>query len=271
MSGERTTSKKHEKARAKLGRKEPWTLALAALALTCICTVVTAVAMLAGERGAIQGSGVVIAEDRPVSPFVRVSLQDVGSLIIRQGEDDALTVETDDNLMRHIETRVRGGTLILDLGDEARRRGVRPTGGITYLLSVRDLAGLEVADSGRIQADALDVGHLEIEAHDAGTVSVDSLLAHTVQAYIEDSGNVHLDGLIERQEVTVQDSGCYLAGRLQSRTAAVLASDSAEATVWTMEALDATVVDSGRVRYYGEPRRAERLRDHGTLTGLGEP
>lgn len=271
MSGQGTAREKRPTARAESGGQALWVLALAVLALTGMCAVVTAVAMPARERGVIQGSGIVTAEDRPVSASERVSLHDVGTLIIRQGEESALTVKTDDNLMRHIEIRRRGGTLVLGLGDEARRRGVRPTAGITYLLSVRDLAGLEVADSGRIQADTLHVGHLEIKAHDGGTVSVDSLLAHTIQTCIEDSGGVNLGGQAESQDVTVQDSGRYLAGRLQSRAATVLASDSAEATLWTIEALDATVVDSGRVRFYGEPRRVQHLRNHGTLTGLGAP
>jgi hypothetical protein len=269
MSGQGTMSKKHPGAGTTLGSWDLWTLGLAALA--CACALVVALTRITGEHDAIQGSGNRIAEDRPVGRFERVSLGDLGTLIVSQGDEEALTVETDDNLLCYVESQVRSGTLILGLSDRAKGRGVKPSKGIIYHLSVQHLAGLEVADSGRIQARVLDAGHLEITAQDSGGVEVASLAAKTLKSWVEDSGYIHLAGRVESQEVTVQDSGRYLAGRLQSRTAAVTAGDSAEATVWAMEVLDATATDSGRVCYYGEPRSTQHLSDNGKLTGLGEP
>lgn len=271
MSVKGATGKEYPEVRTKLGSRGLWTLALVVLALVCLCTLVTTVTMVAGGRDALQGSGTVIAENRPVSHFERVSLRDLGTCIIVEDDEEALTVETDDNLMRYVESRVEGGTLSLGLSGRAKDRGVKPSKGITYWLSVRHVSDLEVADSGRIQAHALDVGSLEIKVHDSGYVAVDSLEADTLQLYIEDSGDAQLAGRVDRQEVTVEDSARYLAGRLQSRKAVVVASDSAEATLWATEALDVTVADSGHVRYYGKPRRTERLSDRGTLAGLGQP
>jgi hypothetical protein len=246
-------------------------MAVTALVLACICVLVAAGVMVTGQPGAVQGSGDVVVENRPVGHFERVSLSDLGALIISQGDKEALTVETDDNLMRYVETRVRGGTLVLGLGDGVRGRAVQPSKGITYHLSIRHLAGLEVADSGQVRAPALDSGYLEIRVHDSGDVTIGSLVAQALQVYVEDSGDVRLAGRVERQEFTGQDSGHYLADRLVSGTAAVVASDSAQATLWVTEALDVTVTDSGRVRYYGHPRRTQRLADNGTLVELGAP
>lgn len=271
MNGQGTTTNKHQREGTRSRGRGPWIMVVAALAFACSCALVAAVTRVISQTGPVQGSGTVIAENRPVGHFDRVSLSDLGTLIISQGDEERLTVETDDNLLRYVETRVRGGMLILGLGEGAGGRAVRPSKGITYHLSVRQIAGLEVADSGHIQAPALAVGYLEISVHDSGGVAVDSLVAHTLQVYVEDSGDVHLAGQVERQEVTVQDSGRYLAPRLQSRTAAVAASDSAEATLWAVGALDVTITDSGRVRYYGHPRRTQRLSGAGTLAGLGEP
>lgn len=271
MNGQRTTSKKHQEAGAKSRRWDLWIMTVTAPVLACICALVATVFRVPGERDAIRGSGTIVVENRPVGHFDRVSLGDLGTLIITQGDEEALTVETDDNLLRYVETRVRDGAVVLSLSDGAGGRTVQPSKEITYRLSVRHIVGLEVADSGRIQAPAADLRDLVIRVHDSGGVVVDSLMAHTLKVYLEDSGDVHLAGRVERQEITAQDSGRYVAGQLQSRTATVAASDSAEATLWAMEALNVTVTDSGHVRYYGAPRRTQHLSDNGTLAGLGEP
>jgi hypothetical protein len=244
---------------------------VAALGFLCACTLVAAAILVVDQPHAIPGSGNIITETRPVGRFERVSLSDLGTVMISHSDNERLLVVTDDNLMRHVETGVRGGTLVLRLDSRARGGLVQPSKGITYHLSVRDIAGLEVADSGHIQAPALDVGYLEITAHDFGDVVVESLIAQTVQAYVEDSGDVDLTGWVERQEVVVEDSGRYLARQLESREAAVTVSDSAEATLWTTEELDVTAADQGRVQYYGDPRRTQRLSDDATLARLGEP
>lgn len=271
MNGQRANSETHQKDGSKSGSQGLWFIAAAMLGLACACALVTFVFRVTGDPQVIQGSGTTLVEDRSTGHFERVFLCDLGTLIITQGDEGRLTIETDDNLLGYVESRVQDGTLFLRLSSRATGRVVQPSKGINYRLSVGHIASLEVADSGRIQAAALDAGHLGIKAHDSGHIAVDSLMAHTLQVHLEDSGAVRLTGRVERQEVVVQDSSRYLAGPLQSRTAAVSASDSAEAVLWATEALHVTVTDSGRVRYYGDPRRTQRLSDRGRLAGLGEP
>jgi hypothetical protein len=223
-----------------------------------------------GGRYMIRGSGNVIAEDRPVSGFDRVSLRDIGLVILTQGDEDALTVETDDNLLPFVRTEVRDGTLILSFGDETGKASLQTSHGIKYYLSVKAIAGLEVADSGNLQAASLDVDHLEIVVRDSGDLEVDSLKARTLEARISDSGHARLAGQVQTQDVTVRDSGDYIAAELRSQADTAVVSDSGEATLWTSEMLDVTISDSGDVSYYGRPRIRQRITDSGKLTSLGE-
>lgn len=241
-------------------------LVLGALLITA-CVPVPAI--LSGHY-VIRGSGFVIAEDRPVSDFDRVSLRDIGRVILTQGDADALTVETDDNLLRFVTTEVRDGTLVLSFGDESGKASLRTSHGIKYYLSVKEIAGLEVADSGSLQAASLDVDHLEIVVRDCGDLEVDSLKARTLDARISDSGVARLAGQVQTQDVTVRDSGDYIAGELRSQADTAVVSDSGEATVWTSEVLEVTISDSGNVSYYGNPEIRPRLADSGKLTSLGE-
>jgi hypothetical protein len=241
-------------------------LVLSALLMTA-CVPVPAIL---GRRYVVHGSGFVIAEYRPVGGFDRVSLRDIGLVILTQGDEDALTVETDDNLLPFVKTEVREGTLVLSFGDETGKASLRTSHGIKYYLSVKEIAGLEVADSGNFQAASLDVDHLEIVVRDSGDLEVDSLKARTLEARISDSGEARLAGQVQTQDVTVRDSGDYVAGELRSQADTAVVSDSGDATLWTSETLDVTISDSGDVSYYGNPRVRQRITDSGKLTSLGE-
>ena len=71
------------------------------------------VGMTACDAMAVNGSGDLITEVREVSGFDSIDLDGSGEVIITQGAGETLTVETDDNLMEHVETEVRGDTLHL--------------------------------------------------------------------------------------------------------------------------------------------------------------
>jgi len=241
-------------------------LVLSALLMTA-CVPMPAIL---STRHVIRGSGNLTAENRPLSDFDRVSLRDIGLVILTQGHEDALTVETDDNLLRFVRTEVREGTLVLSFGDESGKASLRTSHGIIYYLGVKDIAGLEVADSGSLQGASLDVDHLELVVRDSGHLEVDSLKARSLEARISDSGYARLAGQVQTQDVTVRDSGDYVAGDLRSQADTAVVSDSGQATLWTSEVLDATVSDSGDVSYYGSPRIRPSITDSGRLTRLGE-
>ena len=58
--------------------------------------------------GGAPGSGQVVTETREVSNFNAVEFTSFGDLTIQQGERESLTIEAEDNVLREIETVVRG-------------------------------------------------------------------------------------------------------------------------------------------------------------------
>ena len=61
----------------------------------------------------VNGSGDLITETREVSDFNGINLSGSGEVIVTQGDTESLTVETDDNVMEHVKSEVRGATLHL--------------------------------------------------------------------------------------------------------------------------------------------------------------
>jgi hypothetical protein len=225
----------------------------------------------AAGRDVLRGSGHVVTEERTVADFDRVSLTGAGDVIITQGETEALTVETDDNLLPYIQTRVKHGTLTLGFTAAARNKNVRPTQGIIFHLSVKDLTALQLFGAGNIRAASLEADRLELHLSGAGDVQVDALTAQELEVRLSGAGNFRLAGQVTEQDVRLTGAGDYRAGELESQTATVQLSGVGRATVWAADSLDTQITGVGEIQYYGDPdviRGSSRL---GRLVRRGNP
>jgi predicted small secreted protein len=214
----------------------------------------------------VRGSGDMVTETRDVSGFDSVDLSGSGDVIITQGEGESLTIETDDNVMEHITSEVRGGTLHLGTKELI---SVSPTR-LVFTLGVDDLNAADVSGSGSIEADSIETDSLEIDVSGSGDVKVDSLTAGDLGVRISGSGDVQLAGEVSEQDIDISGSGNYRAGDLLTETTVISISGSGEATLWTTESLDADVSGSASINYYGNPTVTSSSSGSSDINGLGE-
>ena len=216
----------------------------------------------------VRGSGDLITETRNVSDFDSVNLSGSGEVIIIQSGEEALVVETDDNIMEYVTTEVRGGTLHLGF-DTIRAGTISPTR-LTFTLNVDDLNGLDISGSGNIEAESIETSSLDVSVSGSGDVLIDSLKADEVEARISGSGEVELAGEAAKQDIDISGSGKYRARDLLCETITVKIGGSGDATVWAMESLDARISGSGSVNYYGNPTVNSSTSGSGQITSMGE-
>lgn len=237
------------------------------------------------SRDAIQGSGNLVTEDRPVKHFNHVSLIGVGDVIITQGDEESLTVKADDNLMPYIKTEVENGTLVLDFIDKVKHKNIKPSRPIQYHLSLRTLTGLNVVGVGNINASPLDtdrldilltgVGnvtlsslvtdHLEIILTGVGDIDIDALATQGLAIHLNGTGSVELAGQAEEQSVFLNGMGDYRAAELESRTTSVEVNGVGNAAVWATETLDVRITGPSTVEYYGDPQVTQNISIVGRL------
>jgi hypothetical protein len=215
----------------------------------------------------VRGSGNVVTEEREVSGFDGVALSGVGRVIITQGDGESLTIETDDNLMRHIESNVRNGTLELGL---ARNTIPIPTQSIIFRVSVDDLTGLTSSGAGLFEIEELEADRLSVTLSGAGDIGIDSLSATDLAVTISGAGNVDLAGQVETQEVDMSGFGNYSAPDLESGAASVRISAAGNAVVWALDTLDVEISGAGNVEYYGSPSVTEDISGAGKVTSRGD-
>jgi hypothetical protein len=209
----------------------------------------------------------VVAEEREVSGFDSVLLSGVGQVIITQGDEESLTIETDDNLMRHIESNVRNGTLELGL---ARNTIPIPTKSIIFRVSVDDLTGLTSSGAGSFEIEELDTDRLSVTLSGAGDIGINSLSATDLAVTISGAGNVDLAGQVERQEIELKGFGNYNARDLESQTASVRISGAGNAVVWVLDTLDVEISGAGNVEYFGSPSVTREISGAGKVTSRGD-
>jgi acyl carrier protein len=216
----------------------------------------------------IEGSGNVVTEERDVSGFDSIALSGFGEVIITQGDEESLTVETDDNLMRYIETEVRGGTLELGFTDDDIL--LRPSKSIIFRLSVIELTALGSSGAGRFEIDELDADRLEVTLSGAGDIGIDSLTASDLVVTVSGAGNIELAGQVKTQEVNLNALGNYVAPDLESQAATVRISGAGSASIWALDTLDVTISGAGNVDYYGSPEVSQNISGVGKVTSQGD-
>lgn len=238
---------------------------------------------------AIRGSGNVVSETREVRDFESVSVSGFGELNITQGSHESLTIETDDNLMSFIRTRVRNRTLRIDF---VRGVNLRPTETIKYYLTVKEIGSLSISGSCEVDASALRTDKkMDISVSGSGDIRIDSLGAQDLKIGISGSGDIRIDSLavqglkigisgsgdilmgsgnVVNQEITINGSGTYEAPDLESQEAVIGLSGSGDAVVWATATLSVNMSGSGEVKYYGRPGVTSDTSGSGSIIHLGD-
>ncbi len=229
---------------------------------------ITVLLFSACSSGFLRGSGDVITEDEQVSNFNRVELDGPGELNISQGDEESLSVETDDNIMPYVKAEVRGDTLYLGL-ESGNFTSVSPTR-LIYTLTLIDLNSIKVDGSGDIKSRGIETNRLEIIIDGSGNITIEPLLADEVDVTIDGSGNVMLTGEVTNQDVLIDASGEYLAGDLRSESVEVVSDGSGDATVWVTDSLDVLIEASGSVNYFGSPTVNSTISGSGDVNRLGD-
>jgi hypothetical protein len=236
--------------------------------------IVLIAALLSGCGGfqIVNGSGDILTETRQVGEFNAITLQGSGEVFVTQGDQAALTIEGDDNLLPYLETEVHGDTLTIGLKDEYMVISLHPSEPIRFYVTVVDLSDLTVAGSGNIHAEAfqgedfrihvLGSGDIDIESLAAtsldvdiagsGNASIDTLTADEITITVQGSGDFSTGGQATSQEILIQGSGDCNAADLQSQDATVRIMGSGSANLWVDGSLNVTIMGSGDVNYSGD-------------------
>lgn len=197
----------------------------------------------------VRPNGHIVEETRVTPVFSGVELRLHGQVFIVSGTEHSVVVETSDNLMGLIQTRVSGGKLIIEQDRCIRCR----IDDINIYVTMPTITELSLAGSGRILvAEDWVADDLTLNVSGSGLIT-GSFISKKVNTRISGSGNVKLEGATIDQRIHISGSGQVDARKMACKYAEVRLSGSGNARLSVSDFLDARITGSGSIYFSGNP------------------
>jgi hypothetical protein len=217
----------------------------------------------------------IMTEDRVVTGFDKIKLQDYGRVIISQGQRESLTVEADPDLFPDIRSKVVDNVLILKLKQDfftklfsfAQSIGKNP---ILYRIQLKELNELRIFGKFDVEAMGIKTNSLYLLSNGISKLHVGSIAADLLTVKINGRSEITVDGKVKEVNVGISGSGECQAGDLASQFASVKISGQGSAEVWAEELLDVNISGHGRVGYKGSPRVSQNISGSGSVSQVGD-
>jgi hypothetical protein len=225
--------------------------------LVLFVTAITALAMLSGcfpivvGGEQVVGSGRAITEEYDFSGFTRVNVGSAFEVDVNQGDNYAVAVTVDDNIVQYLDVRLDGDTLRIGLKPTIRF-GFRNTV-LRAEVTMPELEGLDVSGATRTRVNGFSSDKMvEIEVSGASQLTGD---VSSSEMNIEASGasRVELNGETGRLDARASGASTLRLQDLSSTDTRVNASGASTIVVNPSGRLTGDASGASTVRYSGSP------------------
>lgn len=209
----------------------------------------------------VESSGRVLSERRVLEDFGRVELSGSGTVVVRLGDENAVTVTADGAALPYVETELRDGALRLNL-----KPGIRVPGApVRYEVTAKRLSAVKTSGSGSITIETpLSGEKIELRSEGSGDI-VAVVDAEEADVVIAGSGDVRLGGRAAELDLAILGSGGVSAAGLSGASADVKVMGSGGVELGAFQEIEANIAGSGDVVYAGNPRVSSRVLGTGKL------
>lgn len=248
----------------------------------------------------LKGNKIVITEDRGISNFNAVEVKGKIEVILTQGNDQSVTVETDENLQFAIVTEVRNNTLIVNLSKKISKKKAlnvyitidefvnrittKDKAKITSdgLFNFNDLT-IDAEGNSKITMDikseqftlnnnesanvnfTINTEHITINANKTGKAKI-NLSANTAELLTQGNSTTELSGDCNDIFITSENKSNVKAGKLECDDAIVNASDASDVRVNSNTSITVSATNSAEVYIYNNPKiTLEKFTDKAVL------
>jgi hypothetical protein len=196
----------------------------------------------------IKGSGNIVKESRSVSGFSGIEAGGVFHVYLRQGSQYALEIETDDNVISHISTKVQGNTLVLSM-----EKKVQKVHDLNVFLTLPELTHLNLSGASELEGvSTFSANHLKLNLSGAAELEL-NLEANQLIADLSGAAEVELTGTSEQVRLRMSGSASLDAESLIGKTGVVEMSGSTDAVIHLSEAMNAEVSGASDLICHGDP------------------
>ena len=206
------------------------------------------------------GSGTATEETRNVGAFNNLNIEGDYEIVLQEGTNPLVTVQTDENLHQYIETRLDGNTLVIrDL------EKIEPTETTRLIITYQKIEEIKLGGSAKVSnRGVLKAKDLDLRIDGAAVIDL-ALQAEELEVKIAGAGVVTLSGEVNKQTVALSGAGNLDSYELKSKECTIELSGIGSAQVFASSSLNAEVSGVGNIRFKGDPRNIKR-----EVSGLGD-
>lgn len=194
------------------------------------------------------GSGILVKEERNVSSFESVHAAGPFEVTLLQGDAQKVTVESDDNLIRYVETDVTGRTLKIRL----RKAFNFSNGHFKVFVTSPDYSSIHASASANIESDGLikSTDLISVKSSSAGDIILE-LDAPSIELDASSGSKIDSKGRTRKLSAEASSGATVDAKSLLSENTDASSSSGATVNVHASISLNASASSGGAVHYNG--------------------
>jgi hypothetical protein len=216
-----------------------------------------------------RGSGHIVTEMREVSGFHAIEVSYPAQVVIKQGAQESVKIEADDNLLPQLRTQVKSGVLEISY---KRNNGVfvNPTQPVNITIVVKELDDVEFTSAGELIINNLESDELDVSLSGAGNLELNDIAVKDLHVSLSGAGSMSASGKADKLDMNISGFGGFKGENLHSRDALVDISGAGSGTVWVDDNLTAQISGAGSVSYYGSASVTKEISGVGGVKHLGD-
>lgn len=217
------------------------------------------------EKG-LEGTGKIVKQERAVKGFRAIQISVPGKVELKQGAQEAVQIETDDNIQAMLEVVVEGSTLKIRSKDKNMYPKTRH---LVIVVNFKELDDFVMESSGSAKSEKIVSTDLRLRIGGSGEMEVRELKADSLKVTIGGSGSFTASGSVPQISGAIGGSGELNMARLAAKDVRISIGGSGSVQTWATDYLNVSIGGSGKVIYYGDPQVSKSIGGSGSVTRKG--
>jgi len=190
-----------------------------------------------------------------VNSFSELSLGISANLYVKQGSNEKVEIECDDDIFDKIEFNMSGDRLSIIKEGRWNWRDGWGNSEVTIYVTMKEIERLSVSGSGDLEGEGtFKVDDIELAISGSGDMNV-GVEGDEVEMRISGSGNIRVSGAANDADAKISGSGKVKAEDLMVNVFDASISGSGSCYITVKDEIDARISGSGNVYYSGNPNR----------------
>lgn len=218
------------------------------LVLFCLLfTLITPLSSCSFMGNCVEGEGEAILKELNIDDFKKIELSSVGRVILKQGDEQKVSIKAPENIIALLKTEVKG-----DEWDIEFERCVKTKEKVEIYIETPMLNEIEIEGSGEVMSKgAIESDMMELTIDGSGVINLE-LNVKELTTEISGSGDVRLKGVTKLHDIEINGSGDIASYDLKSDETDIEINGSGDVKINVSYALNVEINGSGDVYYKGD-------------------